>query len=95
MLAYSKGDVVQGAAAIARQHGVILRSVAEFALGFRTAATGIVDNQEYTNPYANVHSKAKAFKDRARETNEKDAERRESKLMQEVKGLGILDKRPN
>ena len=43
---------------------------------------------------ANVHSKAKAFKDRARETNEKDAERRESKLMQEVKGLGILDKRP-
>lgn len=39
-LAYSKGDVVEGAAAIARQHGVVLRSVAEYALGFRTAAAG-------------------------------------------------------
>jgi uncharacterized protein YbjT (DUF2867 family) len=41
-LAYSKGDVVEGAVAIARQHGVVLRSVAEYASGFRTAATGIV-----------------------------------------------------
>jgi NADH dehydrogenase len=40
MLAYSKGDVVKQAAETARQHGVVLRSVAEYASGFRTAATG-------------------------------------------------------
>jgi uncharacterized protein YbjT (DUF2867 family) len=93
MLAYSKGDVVQGAAAIARQHGVVLRSVAEYALGFRTAATGIVDDQKYTNPYVNVHRKAKAFRDRAREANMNDAELRESRLVQEFKG--IIDREPD
>ena len=41
-LAYSKGDVVDGAVSIARQHAVVLRSVAEYASGFRTAASGIV-----------------------------------------------------
>jgi uncharacterized protein YbjT (DUF2867 family) len=41
-LAYSKGDVVDGAVSLAREHGVVLRSVAEYASGFRTAATGIV-----------------------------------------------------
>jgi hypothetical protein len=41
-LAYSKGDVVDGAVSIARQHGVVLRSVAEYASGFRTPAAGIV-----------------------------------------------------
>jgi len=41
-LAYSKGDLVDGAVSIARQHGVVLRSVAEYASGFRTPATGIV-----------------------------------------------------
>jgi uncharacterized protein YbjT (DUF2867 family) len=41
-LAYSKGDVVDGAVSVARQHGVALRSVAEYASGFRPAATGIV-----------------------------------------------------
>jgi uncharacterized protein YbjT (DUF2867 family) len=58
-LAYAKGDVVKDAVAIARQHGVVLRSVAEYASGFHTAATGIADDQEYTNPYANGHRKAK------------------------------------
>ena len=42
MLAYSKGDVVDGAISVARQHGVALRSVAEYASGFHPAATGIV-----------------------------------------------------
>ena len=54
MLAYSKGDVVQGAAAIARQHGVVLRSVAEFALGFRTAQQAswtIRNTQTHTPTY--------------------------------------------
>ena len=41
-LAYSKGDVVDGAVSVARQHAVVLRSVAEYASGFRTAASGIV-----------------------------------------------------
>jgi len=92
MLAYSKGDVVKGAAAIARQHGVVLRTVAEYASGFRTAATSIVDEQKYTNPFADVHSKVKILKDRAREESEKDVELRESRLVQEFKK--ILDDEP-
>lgn len=83
MLAYSKGDVVKGAVAIARQHGVVLRSVAEYALGFRTAATGIADDQGYASPYADVHRKATAFRDRAKAASKHEAELRESKLTQE------------
>jgi hypothetical protein len=49
-----------------------------------------VADLEYTNPFADVHKKAKAFKDRARETNENDAELRE-RLAQEAKEL--LDKK--
>jgi hypothetical protein len=35
-----------------------------------------VEDQEYTNPFVDVHKKAKAFKDHARETNKKDEELR-------------------
>jgi len=51
-----------------------------------------VEDQEYTNPFVDVHRKAKAFKDRAREANKNDAELRESRLMQEAKE--ILGKEP-
>ena len=50
-------------------------------------------DQEYTNPFADVHSKVKLLKDRAREANKKDAELRESRLVQEFKG--ILDREPD
>jgi uncharacterized protein YbjT (DUF2867 family) len=95
MLAYSKGDVVKQAAETARQHGVVLRSVAEYASGFHTAATGIVEDQEYTNPFSDVHRKAKAFRDRARETNENDADLRESRLEQEFKDWDSLTRKPD
>ena len=88
-LAYSKGDVVKGAAALARQHGVVLRSVAEYALGFRTSAAGIADGQEYTNPYVAVHRKAKDFRDHAREESKNDAELRENRLVRDA--ADILD----
>jgi hypothetical protein len=52
-----------------------------------------VEDQEYTNPFVDVHRKAKAFKDRAREANKNDAELRESRLMQEAKE--IFDKEPS
>jgi hypothetical protein len=52
----------------------------------------IVEDQEYTNPFEDVHRKAKAFKDRAREANKNDAELRESRLVQEAKE--ILGKEP-
>jgi hypothetical protein len=52
----------------------------------------IVEDQEYTNPFEDVHRRAKAFKDRAREANKNDAERRESRLVQEAKE--ILGKEP-
>ena len=54
-----------------------------------------MDDQEYTNRFAEVYAKVKTFKDRARETDKNDAELRESRLMQEVTGLGILDKQPD
>jgi NADH dehydrogenase len=41
MLAYSKGDVVDGTT-IAQEHGISLHSVSEFASGIGTAAEGIV-----------------------------------------------------
>ena len=49
-------------------------------------------DQEYINPFADVHRKAKAFKDRAREANKNDGELRESRLVQEAKE--ILGKEP-
>jgi hypothetical protein len=52
-----------------------------------------VEDQEYTNPFEDVHRKAKAFKDRAREANKNDEELRKSKLVQEAKE--ILDKEPS
>jgi hypothetical protein len=51
-----------------------------------------VEDQQYTNPFEDVHKKAKAFKDRAREANKNDAELRKSKLVQDAKD--ILDKEP-
>jgi len=42
-----------------------------------------VNDPEYTNPFADVHRKAKAFKDRAREANKNAAELRESRAVQE------------
>jgi hypothetical protein len=50
-----------------------------------------MEDQQYTNPFVEVHKKAKAFRDRAREANEKDAELRENRLAQELKGI-VLDK---
>ena len=51
-----------------------------------------MEDQEYTNPFVNVHRKVKAFKDRVREANKNDAELRESRSVQEAKK--ILDKEP-
>ena len=51
-----------------------------------------MEDQEYRNPFVDVHRKAKAFKDRVREANKNDAELRESRLVQEAKE--ILDKEP-
>ena len=95
MLAYSKGDVVKGAAAIARQHGVVLHSVAEYASGFRSATTGVVENQGYTSPFADVHKKTTAFEDRVAEASKNDAEIRERRLMQEGKDWESLTKKPD
>ena len=50
-------------------------------------------DQNYTNPFEDVHRKAKAFKDRAREANKNEAELRESRLVQEAKKM--LDKEPS
>ena len=82
-LAYSKGDVVKGAATIARQHGVVLRSVAEYASAFSKAAAGIVDDHGHANLFADVHRKVKVLKDQAREENKNDADLRKRKLVQE------------
>lgn len=51
-----------------------------------------MEDKEYTNPFVDVHRKAKALKDRAREANKNDAELRESRLVREAKE--ILDKEP-
>lgn len=42
-------------------------------------------DQEYVNPFADVHKKAKAAKDRLRDTNKNDAELRESRSVREAK----------
>ncbi len=52
----------------------------------------IVENQEYLNPFEDVHNKVRAFKDRARKANKHDAELRESRSAREAKEL--LDKEP-
>ena len=44
-------------------------------------------DQPYTNPFADVHSKVKIFKDRAREVAKNDAEVRESKEAEESQAL--------
>ena len=54
-----------------------------------------MDDQKYTNPFADVHSKVKILKNRAREENKNDAELREIRLVEEFKGQGILDKKPD
>lgn len=50
-------------------------------------------DQEYPNPFVDVHSKIKAMKDRARETSRNDAGVRESKLVREF--TEIRDKEPD
>jgi len=46
-----------------------------------------VEDQEYTNPFIDVHRKATAFKDRVREANKNDAELHESRLVQAAKEI--------
>ena len=50
-------------------------------------------DQPHTNVFADVHKKIKIFKDRVAAASRDDAEVRESRLVQEVKGLGILDRK--
>jgi hypothetical protein len=52
-----------------------------------------VEDQEYTNPFVDVHKKVKAFKARACEASKGDADLRKSRLVQEAKE--ILDKSPS
>lgn len=52
-----------------------------------------MDDQKYTNPFADVHRKVKVLKDQAREANKSDAELRENRLVQEFKE--ILAKEPD
>jgi RNA polymerase-interacting CarD/CdnL/TRCF family regulator len=41
----------------------------------------IVENKAYINPFENVHKKAKALKDLARETREREEELREGRAL--------------
>jgi len=43
-----------------------------------------VEDQEYTNPFVEVHKKAKAFKDRISEANNNDAEVRKTRAIQDA-----------
>ena len=45
----------------------------------------MVDDQQYRNQFAEVHSKVKIFKDLLREVNKHDAEFRESRQVREAK----------
>ena len=45
----------------------------------------MVDDQQYTNQFAEVHRKVKIFKDLLRDENKHDAELRESRQVQEAK----------
>jgi hypothetical protein len=46
-----------------------------------------VNDQEYTNRFAEVHRKVKGLKDQIREANEKEAELRETRAVQEAKEI--------
>jgi hypothetical protein len=41
MLGYDQGDVISGAAALAAEYGVVLRSVADYASTFRTQSATV------------------------------------------------------
>jgi hypothetical protein len=43
-----------------------------------------MEDQECTNPFVEVHKKAKAFKDRMSEANSNDAEVRKTRAIQEA-----------
>ena len=44
-----------------------------------------MDDQQYTNQFAEVHRKVKVFKDLVREANKHDVELRESRQVREAK----------
>jgi hypothetical protein len=44
----------------------------------------IMQNEKDVNPFEDVHKKAKAFKDHARETNKKDEELRKKQAVQDA-----------
>src|ERR1019366_112173 len=44
----------------------------------------IMQNEKYVNPFEDVHKKAKAFKDHARETNKKDEDLREKQAVRDA-----------
>jgi hypothetical protein len=46
-----------------------------------------MEDQEYINPFVDVHNKVKTLKDRVREANKSDAELRESRSLQEAKEI--------
>jgi hypothetical protein len=46
-----------------------------------------MEDQQYKNPFVEVHEKARAFRDRAREANEKDKEIRENRVAEEAQKL--------
>lgn len=48
-------------------------------------------DKNYVNPFEDVHKKVQAFRDRAREANEKDAEVRERRAEHEA--VEALDKK--
>ncbi len=50
-------------------------------------------DQQYTNPFVDIHKRVKAFKDRVREANKNDAELRESRLVRDAEE--ILGKTPS
>jgi len=43
-----------------------------------------MEDQEYTNPFVEVHKKAKAFKDRISQANNNDAEVRKARANQDA-----------
>jgi len=49
-----------------------------------------MESKEYVNPFVDVHRRAKALKDRAREESKKDEEIHKQRLIQEAKSA--LDK---
>jgi len=51
-------------------------------------------NPQYINPFVQVHSKVKAFKDHLREANKVAAELREIRSVQETKEIITRDRNP-